>query len=715
MFIEPNSHIKIYRNIESSGKRRPIFKTQAAQTAYFTAHLAFDYTPTTHVKYTMNKVRVGLSVSQLLGCNYLSFVNPSFGNKVYYAQIVGDPVYINNECTELTYAVDYCQTDMHNVTLEACNIDREHLSDEDFEKSIRNPFNPEISEFWTGEPLPMTKDIESDYDVTSDNTRALLVARKKWKNVTDYDKMITIVAFSPVTPPNDTEADWYRFMMSYMFSSSSHYGMSFVYSTTDLDANHTAGEVWCSAKLQDVIGTNNPKLQSNFSKPYNIVAMEDNAGLFGENGILDHFTLWGATDSILAIHALPAYMIFEMFRPSSLENAVVDIKPLTGLAELATVHNTKLFRYPYRFIRAIAPNGDTKEYQFERSTDITSRTYVGIDPPKFVFDVLTDYNTQPIVSLIPMNYKMKTPGNTVFVSGAYKPNVFERLDFASIPTVPYNIDSWLAGVAAANADVLASRTIENENQLLHTSNQLDYTANDIMISGYRHGLQTIDDVVNAFGNSVTATDTLSLDGVTKQGTAQYSYDPSGIYGAAMNAATKLMDIAQRQNTIDRSLDSLAYNRNKTGLQQNMMEDSANLSLNSLQSNHVYTNIANTKPLYVSDKYSPSVGTGTYFYNDACVMDFILLVVMLREDILHKYDQWFSNYGYAQGKFAIPKIMKYISNAETGKPHFAPSGGVNVTYIKTSGAAVKAPSKTSETYWEAMLDGGVQFIKGEELT
>jgi len=715
MFIEPNSHIKIYRNIESSGKRRPIFKTAAAQSAYFASHLAFDYTPTTHVKYTMNKVRVGLSVAQLLGCNYLSFVNPSYGNKVYYAQILGDPVYINNECTELTYAVDYCQTDMFNVTLEPCYIDREHLSDEDFEKSIRNPYDTSIKEFWTSEPLPMTKDIERDYDVEEDTQKAILVARKKWKGTEDYNKMITIVAFSPVTPPNSTEEDWYRYMLSYMFSTDSHYGMSFVYSTTDIDSNHSAGEVWCSAKLQDIIGTHNPKFQSNFSRPYNIVAMENNAGLFGDNGILDHFTLWGATDSILAIHSLPAYMVFEMFRPTDIDDAVVSIKPLTSAVELLTAHNTKLFRYPYRYLRAIAPNGDTKEFQFERSTDITEGTYVGIDPPKFYFDIVTDYNSQPIVSLIPMNYKMKTPGNTVFVSDAFKPNVYERLDFSSVPQVPYTTDAFLAGLAAANADILASRTVENENQLLHTKNQLDYSANDIMIQGYRHGFQTIDDIVNILGTSASATDTLSLEGVTRQGTAQYSYDPTGIYGAAMNAANKMLDIAQRQNNIDRSLDSLAYNRNKVGLQQNMMEDSANLSLNALEQNNVYHNIAKTKPLYVSDKYVPSVGTGTYFYNDACVMDFILLVVMLRSDIMAKYDQWFSNYGYSQGIFAQPKIMKYISNAETGKPHFAPSGGMNVTYIKTSGAAVKAPSKTSETFWEAMLDGGVQFIKGEELT
>lgn len=713
MFIEPNSHIKIYRNIESSGKRRPIFKTAAAQSAYFASHLAFDYTPTTHVKYTMNKVRVGLTVAQLLGCNYLSFVNPSFGNKVYYAQIVGDPVYINNECTELTYAVDYCQTDMFNVTIESCYIDREHLSDEDFAKSRTNPFDPDIMEFWTSEPLPVDKDIEMDYDIATDHPEAFMAARKKWHGVTDYDKMVTVIAYAPIEPPNAEGLSWYTsFLDDCGNSGGQAFGFSFyrlAQEITDSGTTYTPGYVQSSAKLNSALGyTPAPgagglKLQTSFDQPYNIVAFESENAYNAQGDFLNHLTIWGVDDKIIAINVLPAYMIFEMFQPQSMENALFSVSPASSFVEIATIHNTKLFRYPFSYIRAISPNGDVKEFQFERSTDITEHETTPLSLPKFYFDILTDYNAQPIVSLIPMNYKMKTPGNTLGFTGNYRPNIYERLDFQSIPQVPYTTDSFLAGIAAANADMLSKRTLDTKYALEYQQNQIGYAANDLMIQGYRHGLQTIKDTEGMAGDMILGVGSAASGNVV------------GALNHSIDAENRLLNIAERQNSLDKSIDSLNYERAKNFRQANMVAESANLSLESLESNPVYQNMQDTKPLYVADKYVPSTGTGTYFYNDASVMDFIILVVKLRLVVKQKYDQWFSNYGFSSGRFGIPRVMKYISNAETGKPHFAPSGGMNVTYIKTNGAAVKAPSKTSETFWESMLDGGVQFIKGEELT
>lgn len=104
-----------------------------------------------------------------------------------------------------------------------------------------------------------------------------------------------------------------------------------------------------------------------------------------------------------------------------------------------------------------------------------------------------------------------------------------------------------------------------------------------------------------------------------------------------------------------------------------------------------------------------------YYNHHAFIDFIVTRVKLRDSILQKYDQWFSNYGYASGRYGVPRIAAYIANSATGKPHFAPSGSQNVTYVKTTDAHVIAPNKTSEQFWESMLNGGCQFIKGEELT
>ena len=251
MFIEPNSHIKIYRNIESSSGRRPIFKTAAAQAAYFASHIAFDYTPTTAVKHQINHVRVGLTVAQLQGCNYLSFVNPSFGNKTYYANIISDPIYINNECTELVYAVDFCQTDMFNVSFEPCYNDREHLTDEDYTKSVADPYDDTIQELFTSEPLSVSKDLEINYTFGDEEDDCFTVS-----SVLDYGEGIDpsrpmdVIAIPHLTAPNTAEEAWFAQWLLDRKESTTRYNMIYFNGAISVNGTVISGFVF-SDKMDD--------------------------------------------------------------------------------------------------------------------------------------------------------------------------------------------------------------------------------------------------------------------------------------------------------------------------------------------------------------------------------------------------------------------------------------------------------------------------------
>lgn len=716
MFIEPNSHIKIYRGIETSSKKRPIFKTKAAQTAYFNAHLKYDYAPTTNVKYTNTRVRVSYPISQLLDCNYISFVNPNFGNKVYYANIVGDPVYINNDCTEITYAVDYCQTDMFDITIEDSYIEREHLAIGWQSYSLSRPYTAHIPELFTSEPLPVDKDLEKIYDFSDDDGKAFLALHKKWESIDRNDSMMYLVAFSPVTPPNQEAEDWFWDLCDRLRDDQVNSYYSFFQTTMNrvqIGGQIRSGYVYCSRALADVEGVEWDSqtgqtyldIQSDFLRPYNIICTEEQSLIFGEDGILNNLTLWGAQTSIIGIHALPAYMVFEMFKSQNIDvnQLYVDLPSRTIAvgAEEYTIQNAKLLRFPFSYIRAISPAGDIKEYQYEKAN------MSEMVEQKFLFDVVMDYNNQPVVSLVPLNYKMIFPAPKV---GSDKPNIFERLDLSAIPQVPYSTDAWLAGLAAANADILSQRTIDTQNALTHLANQNNLTRTDLQWGqGMVHGAQTLQDLMGAGATLVGV-------GTNPEGALLNGGGVTGVADSFFNIEKNFGSAVSRQINIDRQADNVAYSEALAKNQANRLNDSAHMSLSQLEANSVYQNFKDTKPMYACDNFVPSVGTGSFFFTHFNDYDFSIIVVQLRPSIIKKYDQWFENYGYNSGRFGVPRFFNYIQNSSDPNeiPYFGISGEYYVTYCKTNNVSVKAPTKTSEQFWEAMLNAGVQFIAGEEI-
>jgi hypothetical protein len=169
MRIVPDSTITLYGGVDIDNGEQLVFKSRANQTAYFQSKLVRAQTPCTVVRKT-GRLRVEIAGSVIATCNYLSFINPHFDNKIVYARII-DYDYINNECVEISYVIDYWQTWMFDVTFEDMYIEREHLSQADFAKAETNPFDPTIYEFRTAENLPIAKELEKNYyTIGTDNT-----------------------------------------------------------------------------------------------------------------------------------------------------------------------------------------------------------------------------------------------------------------------------------------------------------------------------------------------------------------------------------------------------------------------------------------------------------------------------------------------------------------------------------------------------------------
>lgn len=129
--FEPNSIIHIGRvPFDNSYRHTMTFANATAQADYFasvcpTALAKEDYT---YVRMN-NAIRVPFNAETLYTYNYVMYKNANYGNKWFYAFIVGVN-YVNSKTTELLLEIDVMQTWYFDYELKACYVEREHVSDD---------------------------------------------------------------------------------------------------------------------------------------------------------------------------------------------------------------------------------------------------------------------------------------------------------------------------------------------------------------------------------------------------------------------------------------------------------------------------------------------------------------------------------------------------------------------------------------------------------
>lgn len=173
MVIQPDSTITLYSGVDIGTDMQLAFSRDDKQSAYFTSKVKKAYVRCTTVKDKIGVVRVAIKPMGQAGsdeitghdlaeCNYMSFINQSFDNKVIYCYIV-DYKYLNNETAEIYYMIDYWQTWMFDVDFQDMYIDREHLSASDWSKIEANPYDKTVPQMITEEPLPTPEGYEKPF------------------------------------------------------------------------------------------------------------------------------------------------------------------------------------------------------------------------------------------------------------------------------------------------------------------------------------------------------------------------------------------------------------------------------------------------------------------------------------------------------------------------------------------------------------------------
>lgn len=154
-YVQPSTNIVLIKNciLQKSVNDETdtlYFETEELQTAYFNGlGNKVEYSPTTYQNMGQGVMRIGKTMKQLYGCNYMYFTNENevtidnttytnntFENKRYYCFIDGLK-YINNNCTEVYYSIDYIQTFMFDYDEKTCLVERMTTDDDTIGKYLQ--------------------------------------------------------------------------------------------------------------------------------------------------------------------------------------------------------------------------------------------------------------------------------------------------------------------------------------------------------------------------------------------------------------------------------------------------------------------------------------------------------------------------------------------------------------------------------------------------
>ena len=101
------------------------FATNADKNDYFDGKIVRTLTAQTYQNYTDGTIRLSVTPSQVLNCNYMRFRNVGYENKNYYAFIISTTD-ISNECVEINFKIDSFMTYWMDYNTTPCFVERMH-------------------------------------------------------------------------------------------------------------------------------------------------------------------------------------------------------------------------------------------------------------------------------------------------------------------------------------------------------------------------------------------------------------------------------------------------------------------------------------------------------------------------------------------------------------------------------------------------------------
>ena len=659
--IGQNSVLNLYSNVEVSEGLQVAFSSASAQYNYFSRRLVKQYTGMSYV-YRNGVVKIQDTPQVVARANYISFNNPSFESKPIYARIT-DYQYVNNATVKITYAIDWFQTFMFDVSYRSCQIQREHLSDADWAKAVANPWRHDILELETGENFHFTED---DRPQISTNERVHYLQCPD-----DSPDCYIMLALSPFSfsynvGDKTPEADMYNWLRGFKNNiaeklASDDFGQLVVRADDVLDGLPASLNIYIF-KADDVYQSLFTDMDEAWSVPKKRL-----------DGVLDDLTAMGRTSQIVALYYAPKATVRAFLGGSDTAKNIFSVDNIN--ARTCNASNPKMKRFPFSYLTVESPSGNRKEFHYEKFAAAAN----GID-----FYLLGSFNGFPFLSLIPYNYGQGNP-SAAGISDKTGFNITERLDYAEVPQLSYTTDGFLSYISSQYQQAQANQS---------TPVQLARMG-EFMGGAATAAASLAPTLAGGALNGLTASGALSDTRPVGAGMAALGSTLSNVSqgdnskaGAAAGAA--MMAHAVSANFSDANV------RSAMG---------ANIGLGS----PIY-NFDTERSLYDNDIYHAGTAGGFPAYKLARFY-YQFYFKTLTPAWTEIVDNYFNAFGYNSGRIGIPRVVNFI-HGNGDQPHFVTYDGAPTTYVKTTDCHVISTMMPVSQDIEALFNAGCRFIKGD---
>lgn len=681
-----DSVVSFYRDVPITNTMVPIYRNSVDQFNDWNRFRWGHFTNALYLDHSVGSMTVRVDANKnIYSTDWVSFKNPNFENQRFYARVT-EIKQVTSGVVELSFAVDHFQTWMFQFRMRDSHIERQHMSQPQWDRAVANPFRNDIQELTTDEGVTINSNDEVPYKMpggawtTSKRysgpgaiTPGVITGpRLEPSGYSGLTKIIGDGSDEPVNKSTDYVIMLYTDNPSYGSGSKRPKSPYTIFCNYMRDGSGEDDKSWGEIRqFSGAIEYDGYKVGIVYPGGQNSLAVRKLKSKYGgcKTPINWHQVLTtsianettGSTLMIEGFYTVPESFVLSMVYHDELGEAffpalfdllrdyetveslpVIDYNDIPGYG---AVRNPKLRRAPFRHVRLTSPKGEDKQFMIEK--------FAG-NNPKFMKAFYSP--GQPEFAVMPHNYNGSSN------------NELERLSVTGFSQVGWQNDGFSDYVKQMNREALVGET------------QSGKRARDITNTGQRDGgfwdqslfgtIQKVGEFIGKGMDTVKGT----LSGNPQQGI---------------------------EDALDRD-----YDRRRLQQAEEAFSSGNAMGGKGDEYGGVYSH---QRSAFIGQgEFHP--GRGSSFPYITKTYYFTATLVTLQPYIIHGLDDFLDSYGYRCDYYAIPRVYDYLHSANED-PHFAVSYGKYFTYVKTNGCNIYGVNSTAANAIASLFDGGVKFLRG----
>lgn len=686
-----DTDVRLYKGVPIADGMYPIWQSAEAQFEDWQKHRDVIVNNSLYVDGSKGTLNLSIDPARALACDYLTFVNHKFEGKIFYARIT-DTRQISNVAVTIDFVIDNFQTYMFDFKMRGGVVLREHLTEEQHQRAIENPWREDIPELFTDEGFSLTSAEEVKYkrDVNAtiskefglpllpdsihegntypstpleaEGVPGLVTAigaptvrpgvsnpNPALTNLISRDTYIVAEVTQDLylrfrewvtKPPNNSE-DLSDMQAEYSYS---------VAINADLSTGHSPG-----TNANNIIVTGLPGRAG--ARTQQFVSMVARARMSSDLIALREVPKSVFESSIRRLYGMSSFNRAasnqpERYNDINLPSHIINVPRYSNLYGGV---NPKLERFPFRYVRVNSPIGDDKEFMIEK--------FDGATP---ILNLYGEIAGDPALHVVPVTYN------------GHPLDLNNRLTFSGFPLMPSESSAYInyinnKAVAILEGDTQnAKRARDIVEGRKRGQKQFNWANPSSYVEGLAPIAQKIGETVGGFF------------GVAR---GIKSGDPQSAIEEASRSRFERMQARQAEEIINGNMPTETF----TGEQAPGGTFAVPRGLTAGHGEYTAGSSENSMLLMLNRAH------------------FEAIVVTYQREVIKSYSDFLEAYGYRSDSVAQPRVMDYIRGGVG--PRFVNMDGLTFTYCQTEQIKIYGVTPSAAADIAAVFNGGARFTKG----